>query len=76
MNTLNEIKLYEKVYIDSIQHNMHMKRRLMDLGFVKGAEIIPILENTGENMRAYLIKGCKIALRKEDSQHILIKGRE
>ena len=27
-------------------------------------------------MRAYLIKGCKIALRSEDSERILIKGKE
>lgn len=76
MNTLNEVKLNEKVYVDSIQHKTHMKRRLMDLGFVNGVEVIPILENPGRNMRAYLIKGCKIALRKEDSQYILIKERK
>jgi len=49
------------------------RRRLLDLGFVKGADIkIDILNPLGEP-HAYLIKGTSIALRKNQASKILIK---
>jgi DtxR family Mn-dependent transcriptional regulator len=49
------------------------RRRLLDLGFVKGSEIkIDLLNPLGEP-NAYLIKGTSIALRKEQASKILIK---
>lgn len=49
------------------------RRRLLDLGFVKGADIkIDLLNPLGEP-HAYLIKGTSIALRKKQASKILIK---
>lgn len=49
------------------------RRRLLDLGFVKGADItIDLLNPLGEP-HAYLIKGTSIALRKNQAAKILIK---
>jgi DtxR family Mn-dependent transcriptional regulator len=49
------------------------RRRLLDLGFVKGSEIkIDLLNPLGEP-NAYLIKGTSIALRKDQASKILIK---
>ena len=49
------------------------RRRLLDLGFVKGATIsIDLLNPLGEP-HAYLIKGTSIALRKDQAAKILIK---
>lgn len=49
------------------------RRRLLDLGFVKGSKIkIDLLNPLGEP-NAYLIKGTSIALRKELASKILIK---
>lgn len=49
------------------------RRRLLDLGFVKGADIkIDLLNPLGEP-HAYLIKGTSIALRKNQASKILIK---
>ncbi|CAH8282707.1 DtxR family Mn-dependent transcriptional regulator [Mariniflexile fucanivorans] len=49
------------------------RRRLLDLGFVKGATIkIDLINPLGEP-NAYLIKGTSIALRKDQAAKILIK---
>ena len=76
MNCLKDAVLNEEVFVVDIEHTALMKRRLMDLGFVPGTGVTPVLESPSRDMRAYLIKGCKIALRSEDSERILVKGKE
>ncbi|MFH4969140.1 metal-dependent transcriptional regulator [Gaetbulibacter sp. M240] len=49
------------------------RRRLLDLGFVKGADIKIDLLNPLSEPNAYLIKGTSIALRKDQAAKILIK---
>lgn len=49
------------------------RRRLLDLGFVKGADISIDLMNPLGEPHAYLIKGTSIALRKDQAAKILIK---
>lgn len=49
------------------------RRRLLDLGFVKGAIIKIDLMNPLGEPNAYLIKGTSIALRKDQAAKILIK---
>lgn len=49
------------------------RRRLLDLGFVKGSKIKIDLLNPLGDPNAYLIKGTSIALRKELASKILIK---
>ena len=71
MNCLKDAVLNEEVFVVDIEHTA-----LMDLGFVPGTGVTPVLESPSRDMRAYLIKGCKIALRSEDSERILVKGKE
>jgi DtxR family Mn-dependent transcriptional regulator len=52
------------------------RRRLLDLGFVRGAEISVDLPGPMKNPRAYLIKGTSIALRDDQASKILIKKSE
>ncbi|MGM5469248.1 metal-dependent transcriptional regulator [Flavobacteriaceae bacterium LMO-SS05] len=49
------------------------RRRLLDLGFVKGAQIKIDLVNPLPEPTGYLIKGTVIALRKDQASKILIK---
>jgi len=49
------------------------RRRLLDLGFVKGSKIKIDLLNPLGDPNAYLIKGTSIALRKDQASKILIK---
>ena len=48
------------------------RRRLLDLGFVKGAEVRISLVNPLKDPTAFLIKGTSIALRKDQAEKILI----
>ncbi len=52
------------------------RRRLLDLGFVKGAEVSIDLLNPLGDPTAFLIKGTSIALRKDQASKILIKKKE
>ncbi|PHS66997.1 MAG: DNA-binding protein [Flavobacterium sp.] len=52
------------------------RRRLLDLGFVRGSQISIDLISPLRNPTAYLIKGTSIALRKEQALKILIKKND
>jgi len=49
------------------------RRRLLDLGFVRGSQISIDLTSPLNNPTAYLVKGTSIALRKDQASKILIK---
>ena len=73
MKNLNDLKLNEEAIIISIPNN-NLKRRLMDIGLVKGEKIKLILKNFGDSMRAYKIKNTIIALRLNDTKNIVVKN--
>ena len=73
MKSLNDLKLNEIATIESVETSQNIKRRLMDIGFVKGEKVKLLLKNFGDNMRAYKIKNTVMALRVSDTKNILIK---
>ena len=73
MISLNELKINEEGIIKSVDTDKNIKRRLMDIGFVKGKKVKLILKNFGDNMRAYKIKNTIMALRLKDTKNILIE---
>lgn len=72
---LSSLKEYETAIISGISKESRgeSRRRLLDLGFVKGATIKIDLTNPLGDPNAYLIKGTSIALRKDQAAKILIK---
>ncbi len=70
--TLNEIPLNQKVYIEELNCIGNIRRRLLDLGLVKGAMITPVLDSPMHNPRAFFIRGTLIALRNEDANLITV----
>ncbi len=52
------------------------RRRLLDLGVVKGTEIVPELVSVGGDPVAYRIRGALIALRREQAEWIRIERVE
>ena len=72
---LSSLKLHEKAIIVGLSKESRgeNRRRLLDLGFVKGATIAIDLLNPLGDPKAYLIKGTAIALRKNQASKILIK---
>ena len=75
MVRLSSLKPDETAHILGISKESRgdSRRRLLDLGFVKGAEISIDLLSPLKNPTAYSIKGTSIALRTDQASKILIK---
>ena len=52
-------------------------RRMLDLGLIRGTLVRPLWKNSAGSLTAYLIKGAVIALRANETRHILVapKGK-
>lgn len=72
LSSLNENEMARIIGI-SKESRGESRRRLLDLGFVKGAKISIDMMNPLGEPHAYLIKGTSIALRKDQAAKILIK---
>lgn len=59
--------------IQELNCNGNIRRRLLDLGLVKGTKITPIFKSPSGDPTAFEIRKTLIALRKEDSQLINLK---
>ena len=72
---LSSLKKNETAHILGISKESRgeNRRRLLDLGFVKGTEISIDLVSPLQNPIAYVVKGASIALRHEQASKILIK---
>ncbi|MBQ8164354.1 MAG: ferrous iron transport protein A [Clostridia bacterium] len=72
--SLNDLKEGQKCVVDDIAVSGDIKRRLMDLGIIKGAVVECGIISPGGDPKAFYIKGALIALREEDSSKIYIKA--
>lgn len=70
---LNELPLNTVGIIDELNCNGNIRRRLLDLGLVRGTKITPVFKSPSGDPTAFEIRKTLIALRKEDSQLINLK---
>ena len=73
MKSIYDLKLNETGIVQSLNCNGSLKRRLLDLGIIKGTKITPILKSPSGDPTAFEIRGTLIAIRKEDAELILIQ---
>ncbi len=71
--TLFLLKEGERAKISQLKMTGGMKRRLRDIGFSEGSEVMCMLKRPFGDPSAYLIKGAVIALRQEDSMAIEVE---
>lgn len=71
-NNLSELLLNEIGIIENIECDENIKRRLLDLGLVKGTNIKPVLVSPSKDPRAFEVRGTIIAIRKNDAKYIKI----
>ena len=50
-----------------------IRRRLLDLGLIRGTKIVPVLISPSKDPRAFEVRGSLIAIRKEDANKIIIE---
>lgn len=71
--TMDKLDINKKGIVTKINSIGIMRRRLMDIGIVKGTTIECVLQSPSKNPKAYLIKGSIIALRNDDAKQIEVK---
>ena len=71
---LYELPLNTVGIVNNLDCNGNIRRRLLDLGLIKGTKITPVFKSPSGDPTAYEIRKTLIALRKEDS--ILINLKE
>ena len=72
MVTLNTLHIGAKGKISGLLSKGLLKERMMALGFTKGALIEVIRKGPEDNLTVYNIRNTMIALRKEESDLILV----
>ena len=70
---LNQLKLNENGIIENIKCEENIKRRLLDMGLVRGTMIVPVLTSPSKDPRAFQVRGTIIAIREEDAEKIDVK---
>lgn len=71
--TLTNLPLNQKGIINKLNCNGNIRRRLLDLGLIKGSSITPVLISPSKDPRAFDIRGTLIAIRKEDANYIYVE---
>lgn len=76
MMPLSCIPIGSSAEIVSIKPNFKNRERLMELGFTKDTEVIPLHVSPAGDPVAYSVRGSVMALRKEDADNIFIRVKE
>lgn len=72
ITTLNKLPLGTSAQIINVDCNSNVKRRFLDLGFIKNTNITPILKSPSGDPVAFEIRGTVIAIREEDAKLIKV----
>lgn len=67
---LSDLPLNMSGFINKVKCDGNIKRRLLDLGLVKGTAIVPVLVSPSKDPRAFEVRGSIIAIRREDAENI------
>lgn len=76
MMTLNEMTIGQVAYVLNVNNEDSMRRRLQDIGLIKGTKIQCVLKSPASDPVAFYIRGALIALRQEDMCQIHIVQRD
>lgn len=70
---LSELRKGDRAIIVEVNLNGLTRRRLFDLGFIPGTTVTVLFESPLGDPIAYEVRGTLIALRKEESEKILVE---
>lgn len=70
--TLSELKKGQYARVSHMNVNGNMRRRLQDIGLVKGASVGRVGVSPLGDPSAYLIKGAMIAIRNKEAEQICV----
>jgi ferrous iron transport protein A len=71
--TLAELRTGQRCILDRLELPEDMARRLMELGFLPGNEIVLSRKAPGGGPRVYRVDGSEVALRQETASHLYLR---
>ncbi len=71
--TLAELKPGQRCILDRLDLPEDFARRLMELGFLPGSEVVPGKRAPGGGPRVFRVDGSEVALRKETAARLFIR---
>jgi len=71
--TLADLQEGESGVVDSLELPEDVALRLMELGFIPGTTVVAGRAGPGGDPRVYRVDGSEIALRRETTQHLLLR---
>lgn len=74
--TLLTLQPGEAGIVERLSCTGSLRRRLLDIGLLPGAQIVCVGCSPCKDPKAYLIRGAVIALRATDSRQILLKQED
>lgn len=73
---LNELRTGERGIIERLTGTGRFRHRLMEMGFVPGAEIRVEKYAPLKDPIEYVLKGYHVSLRHEEAERVLVRGAE
>lgn len=71
--TLDRVPLGRTVVVEALHLEGFLRRRLLDLGFVRGALVQPLRRSPLNDPTAYEVKGAVLAIRDREAARIEIR---
>lgn len=72
MKSLRDVKMGTEAKVNSVECEEGIKRRILDLGIIKGTKIKPVFKSPLGDPVAYEVRGSLISLREEESRKIQV----
>ncbi|MBU5626276.1 ferrous iron transport protein A [Oscillibacter hominis] len=72
MTALSDLREGQRGQVVSLLTRDSMRRRLQDIGLIEGTEVECVLKSPAGDPAAYQIRGALIALRREDSDQVMV----
>lgn len=69
---LDSLNIGEKCIVKDLTSSGKERRRMLDLGLIKGTKVEAVLKNPTGDLTAYYIRGALIALRSDDSSRVVV----
>ena len=73
IETLDNVPIGKIVIVEDLNCSGNIRRRLLDLGIIKGTKIKPIFKSPSGDPTAFEVRGTVLAIRKENCKDIKIK---
>lgn len=70
---LNQLCPGERGIVAEVHTAGSMRRRFLDIGLIENTPVVCVGRSPAGDPCAYLIRGAVIAIRADDSRHILIR---